>query len=213
MMEMQICEIDAGIAKCVQIALANMAPIVEFDAEFERAARFADKLSLIETEHAVQPSDLRNRGFANADRADGFRLDQRDLDGGAEHTGHGCRSDPAHGPASDDDNIFNVLALHISVLACSSDRAQWPQLKLEKACSKAGPFREDSNSHSKLEFLRHRQIISGAIFFVTAWEDHARVYRFCLSYEWLIGQVRRLANRHHHQHLANCFSCLLAPWQ
>ena len=43
-----------------------------------------------------------------------------------------------------------------------------------------------------LEFLRHREVVSGAILFVTAREHDAWVDRDILRNEWLIGEVEDL---------------------
>ena len=93
-MEVQARQIDTGIAKSVQIALANMTPIVELDAELERAAGFANKLVFIEAENAIQAADLRDGRFADTNRTNRFRFNQRDVHGRAEQPIHGGGGNP-----------------------------------------------------------------------------------------------------------------------
>ena len=81
MMKVQACEIYPGISKRVQITLADMAPIIEFDAQFERPTCLANKLIFIQSKYTIQAADLRDRRFANAHCANGFRFDQRNFDG------------------------------------------------------------------------------------------------------------------------------------
>src|SRR3954471_14007943 len=70
LVEMDAFEIVAVIAERMEVALADRAPIHEFDAELERALGRADEIILVDAEHLIEGDQWRDRRLADADRAD-----------------------------------------------------------------------------------------------------------------------------------------------
>ena len=62
----------------MEIAVAQPAPVDEFDAELERALGFANEFALVEAERLVEGADRRDRRLADADGADFLGFDQGD---------------------------------------------------------------------------------------------------------------------------------------
>ncbi len=80
LMEGQHAVVMANAAKAVDVAVADAAPVDEFDAELERALRLLDELDLIDFEDLIEQLQVRNRRLADAHRTDRFRFDQSNRD-------------------------------------------------------------------------------------------------------------------------------------
>src|SRR5690349_18832334 len=95
-------DVDAELTELVEILVARLAPVLEFDAQLEAGLRGLHEVALVDAEHLVEELKGRDAGFADADGADLIRLDQRD----ALRALHGLRQrgscHPAGGPATDD---------------------------------------------------------------------------------------------------------------
>ena len=93
---------DAWRPERVEIAVAEIRPVDELDAELERAVHGAHELGLVELEQQVEIFDVRYRGLADADGADRLGFDQLDADLFAKGLGQRGRCHPAGGAATND---------------------------------------------------------------------------------------------------------------
>ena len=93
------------LAKPMDIAVADGAPVDELDTQLERALGGADELVLVDFQGRVEVLDVRNRRFTHTDGADFVRFDQLDPVLIAEQFGQRRRRHPACRAASDDDDI------------------------------------------------------------------------------------------------------------
>ena len=80
MVERHALHLIAIIAKGVDIAVADLAPVDELDSQFETALDSGHHFALVNFEQAIEIQEGRNRGFTNADGADHFRFDQGNRD-------------------------------------------------------------------------------------------------------------------------------------
>ena len=89
-------------AEGVEIAVVQLSPIDELDAQFERTESCLHKFAFVYAEHLVERADRRNSCFANAHRADFFGFNQDDFAVFGERIGERRSSHPASGAAADD---------------------------------------------------------------------------------------------------------------
>src|SRR3546814_13980277 len=68
----------SGFTERMQVRIADPAPIIELDAELERALRRAQHLVLVQAKKCVDQPDLRNGRLADTDDANFLGLDQAD---------------------------------------------------------------------------------------------------------------------------------------
>ena len=96
--------------KGVHVAVAQPRPVDKLDSQLEGGVGLPDEIGLVDTEEFVEQQDRRDRGLADAHRADRVGLDQGGLvilrpgdlrQGGGSH--------PAGGAAPDDDDIADAL--------------------------------------------------------------------------------------------------------
>src|SRR5205085_11747593 len=62
----------------MEVAVAELAPVHELDAELERRPGLADEIVLVDSDQRVEAEQGRDGGLADADDADLLGLDQRD---------------------------------------------------------------------------------------------------------------------------------------
>jgi len=77
--EVHALHVDAERPERVDVGMAEARPVFEFDAQLERRLGLAHEIVLVDAERAVEDAQLRDRGFADADRADFFGLNQADF--------------------------------------------------------------------------------------------------------------------------------------
>jgi hypothetical protein len=112
------------LAEAVEKAVAEVAPVLELDAELEARLRLADELRVVELERVVVVADGGQRGLADADSADLRRLDQDDLAtrgvvAAAQQLAKRRGSHPARRATADDDDAPNGLVAKVVVHALS----------------------------------------------------------------------------------------------
>ena len=72
------------LAERVYVLVANPAPVLEVDAQFESGFRSAHEFLFIDAQHFVKNAQRRDGSFADSHRTDFVRLDQRDVEDGPE---------------------------------------------------------------------------------------------------------------------------------
>ena len=105
-------DIAADRAERVHIGVAGPQPIGELDAELEGAAGCADEGVLIQPERLIVEPKLRDRGLADADRADCLGFNQADAEPGFQETRQRGSGHPAGGAAAGDDDGDRWLLAH-----------------------------------------------------------------------------------------------------
>ena len=86
----------------MNVALADLAPVLEGDAELERGGGGAHELLLVDAEQAMKYADRRDRRLTDSDGADLIRLDQHDVEDSMELVRHRRGGEPAGGAAAGD---------------------------------------------------------------------------------------------------------------
>jgi len=94
-MERQQPDVPADRAETVDIAVADLSPAVELDAELEAPLRLTYELRLVDFEQAIEGGQVRNRRLADTDNADLFGFDQHHLDLAAIEFGNRGGGHPA----------------------------------------------------------------------------------------------------------------------
>src|SRR6476646_5760833 len=88
----------------VNVAVADVGPVVEPDTELEGGLRGRHELALIDFHQAVKALHRRDGRLAHSDGADEVGLHERDLQLTAEAFDEAERSQPARGAATGDDD-------------------------------------------------------------------------------------------------------------
>ncbi len=101
-------------AERMEVALADILPVVEHDAELEGRLGRPHELGFVDAEQAVVRDERRNGGFADADRADRVGLDERDVDDLAQRSRDRSGGHPACGAAARNDDPAQPLAHRLS---------------------------------------------------------------------------------------------------
>ena len=107
--------VAAHNAEAVHVRVAETAPVDELNAQFERGLGLTDELVFVDVERLIELPDLRNRGFADANRADFVGFDQADAEIAEQHLGHGGRGHPSGRAAADDDNVLYGVLSHAGI--------------------------------------------------------------------------------------------------
>src|SRR4051812_1799213 len=111
-------DVETECAKGMKVALSDPRPVDELDAQFESRVRLPNEVIFIDAEHGVESDDRWNRGFAYANDADLFRLDELDAHLFAESARKSSCSHPSGSAASDDQDLLNARCIHVYL-------AQW----------------------------------------------------------------------------------------
>src|SRR5258708_20217858 len=85
-------------AEAVHVRIAEPAPVDELNAQFERGLGLTDEVVFIDLERLIELPDLRNRGFADANRADVVGFDQANAKIADHPLAHGAPGHPATPP-------------------------------------------------------------------------------------------------------------------
>src|SRR5690606_2659798 len=110
LVERDTVDVFAIIAEGVEVAVADPAPIDEFDPQLERAVGGAQKLVLVDIQHAIEMDDGRNGRFTDADCSDRIAFDERNLAPAVIEETRGCRSGhPARRTPSHDHDSANLV--------------------------------------------------------------------------------------------------------
>src|SRR6056297_1784762 len=104
-MELRGPAVDPLRGEWMEIPFAEIAPVLEIDAQLVGAADLAQKLGFVEFEQQIEVLDRRNGGFADTHGPDGVGLDKVDIQFAAEGLGHGGRRHPSGRAAADDDHF------------------------------------------------------------------------------------------------------------
>ncbi|PAV70131.1 hypothetical protein WR25_17275 [Diploscapter pachys] len=118
-------------AERMDVAIADRAPVAKFDAELERACGRREELVFVDPQHPVEIQQRRDGRFADADRTDLFRFDQRDARiAGVEQARERGGGHPAGGAAADDDDTADGMVgdgqgHRARRLACAASQAAW----------------------------------------------------------------------------------------
>ena len=92
----------ADFAERVDVAVTDRPPVVEHDAQLERRLRRAHERLLVNVHDAMEIAYRRYRRLADTDGADGFRLNQRDIEQAAQAGRQTTGAQPAGRAASRD---------------------------------------------------------------------------------------------------------------
>jgi hypothetical protein len=96
-------------AEGMEVVLADVAPVLELDAELEGGLRGGHELLLVDAQQLVVGEQRRDGGLADADGADLVGLDEPDVERLAEHLGQQGGDHPAGGAAPGDDDAADGL--------------------------------------------------------------------------------------------------------
>src|SRR5437868_14121656 len=96
----------------MNVAIAGMVPVAEFDAELEGCPGGAHELGLIQAEHVVELLDVGQRRLAHADDPDFVRFDENDAVRLARQAAdYGRGSHPPGGAAAEDHDAELAVCL------------------------------------------------------------------------------------------------------
>ncbi|MDQ0836798.1 hypothetical protein QFZ54_000582 [Sphingomonas faeni] len=111
-------DIETETAEGVEIAVADLGPVGEFNAKFIGAGGRCEELRLVDAEHCVEGADRGNRRFPDAHGTDRVRFDQRDAHPRGNEPRERRRRHPARSTAADDhDPADGCTKLHAATPA------------------------------------------------------------------------------------------------
>jgi hypothetical protein len=110
LMERQGPERTTDDAKAMDVAIADSRPVLEMDAELDRALRTLDEFGLIDAERLpVERADVRHAGLTHTYDSDFFGLDQANRGLLAEVRGQRRRGHPSGAAAADHDHALDPV--------------------------------------------------------------------------------------------------------
>ncbi len=111
----------AGRAEGVDVVLVSITPVLEADTELDCRLGRGHEFLFVDVEQTVEGHQGRNGRLADANRADFFGLDQRNVEYSAKSLRQGCGGHPACGTATGDHHAANgsgvVSGVHLVLLS------------------------------------------------------------------------------------------------
>src|SRR5260221_9470684 len=118
----------------MEIAIADLTPIIELDPELKGRLRLPHELGFVDAEQVVERSDRRDRALAHADRSDRIGLNQGNLGQAAERLAQRGSGHPAGSAAARNHNSAKRPAAHLERLLRRKARRR-PALSLSSGSS------------------------------------------------------------------------------
>ena len=127
--------IDAVMAKGVDVAMPQPLPVNKLNTKLIGCPSLTNELIFVDAEQAIEQTDIRDRCFANTDRADDVGFDQLNLQTRqrSEHAGECSCRHPSGGTTADDHHFANGIVIHGCAFR-KSGAAHAPAFRRNSSC-------------------------------------------------------------------------------